>query len=157
MSTENTNRPNEQQDVISNYANEMLQIQIEGYERAIRKARNALFWAGGLIFFWEMVAMFRAGLGFEPISFGFALIIGGIFVALGFWTKKKPYTAILVGLAVFVGYMGLVILVNGMVEGSTGVLKGLFGGIIIKVIILVNLILPIKDAKELQEAKKMKF
>jgi hypothetical protein len=112
---------------------------------------------GGLIFFWEMIAMFRAGEGVEPVSLVFAVVIGGAFVALGFWTRKKPYSAIVSGLAVFIAYLALVVVVNGMVEGGVGVLKALLGGIIVKIIILVNLILPIKDAKELQEARKQSF
>jgi hypothetical protein len=156
MSSQNNN-PDQQKDIIADYANEIQQIQMEGNERSIRKARNALFWAGGIIFFWEMFAMFRAGEGIDPISVGFALIIGGAFIALGFWTRKKPYSAIMVGLVVFIAYLALVVVVNGMVEGGVGVLKALVSGLILKVIILVNLILPIKDAKELQEARKQSF
>ena len=51
MSTDNTNNPDPQQDVIADYANSVKQIEIEAYERTVRKARNALFWAGGLIVF----------------------------------------------------------------------------------------------------------
>ena len=156
MTTENTNNPGQQQDVIADYANEIQQIQIEGYEMAIRKARNALYWAGALIFIWEMIGMFRIG-GFDPFVFGIALVIGGIFVALAFWTKTKPYSAILTGLAVFIAYIALGVVINGIAEGSVGILKALIGGIIIKVVILVNLILPIKDAKALQEARKQNF
>jgi hypothetical protein len=154
MTSENT--PNSQPDVIADYANEMQQIQIEAYERAVRKARNALFWAGGLIFFWEMIGMFR-GEGFDAFIFVFALIEGGIFVALALWTKSKPYTAIMIGLAVFILFIVLGVILNGMAEGSAGVLKALFSGIIVKVIILVNLILPISDAKALQESRKQSF
>jgi hypothetical protein len=157
MTPENANNPNEQPSVIADYANEMLQIEMQAYERAVRKARNALYWAGGLIFFWEMVAMFRDNEGFDIASFILALIIGGTFVALAVWTKKKPYTAVVTGLAVFIAYLALVVVINGLVYGSEGILKALIGGIIIKVVILVNLILPIKDAKALQEAKKRQF
>jgi hypothetical protein len=156
MSTQNDN-PDQQKDIIADYANEIQQIQMEGNERSIRKARNALFWAGGLIFFWEMFAMFRADEGFDPFSVGFAVLIGGSFIALGFWTRKKPYSAIMVGLVVFIAYLALVVVVNGMVEGGVGILKALISGLIVKVIILVNLILPIKDAKELQQARKQTF
>lgn len=155
MSTENVS-PDQQKDIIADYANEIQQIQMEGNERSVRKARNALFWAGGLIFFWEMIAMFRTT-GFDPLIFIIALVEGGIFIALAFWTRKKPYSAILTGLAVFIAFIALSVVLNGMVEGGVGVLKALFSGIIVKVIILVNLILPIKDAKELQEARKSNF
>jgi hypothetical protein len=151
MSTE-ANNPGEEQNVIADYANELRQIEMEGYAMAVRKARNALFWAGGLIFFWEMIGMFRAG-QFDPVVFAFVVVEAGVFVALAFWTKTKPYTAILLGLAVFIGFIVLGIVINGLLEGSVGVLKGVFSGIIVKVIILVNLILPLQDARALQAAK----
>ena len=154
--SENVNSPNQQPDVIANYASEIQQIQMEGYAATVRKARNALFWAGGLIFFWEMIAMFREG-GFEPIAFAIALFIGGIFVTLGLWTKTKPYTAVLTGLAVFIGYIALVVVINGLIDGTAGVIQALISGIIVKVIILVNLIRPIQDAKALQEARSQQF
>ena len=101
--------------------------------------------------------MFRSPEGFDPISVAFAVVIGGSFIALGLWTKKKPYSAIMTGLVVFIAYLVLVMVVNSLIEGGEGFLKALFGGIIVKVIILVNLILPIKDAKELQEAKRKQY
>lgn len=154
---ENADKPNEQQDVIADYANNLQELEIRGYENTVKKARNALFWAGGLIFAWEMIAMLREGMGFEPIVFAFAFIIGGIFVALAFWTKKKPFTALIAGLILFIIYNAFVVYVNGIMEGGVGVAKALFSGIIIKVVILYHLITPIKDAKALQEAKKNKF
>ena len=153
-----SNNPTESQEsVIADYANELRQAEMEGYEMAIRKARNALFWAGGLIFAWEMIAMVREGFGFQPLVFIVALIEGGIFVGLGFWTKQKPFTAIICGLICFLGIIGISVVIYGMAEGGAGVLKALFSGIIVKVIILVNLILPIKEAKALQEARKQQF
>lgn len=156
MSTE-TNTPGQSTDVIADYSNELRQIELEGYELAVRKARNALFWAGGLIFVAEMFGMLRAGTGFEPIIFGIALVEAGVFIGLGFWTKSKPYTATITGLIAFIAFIILGVVINGMLDGSEGVFKGLVGGIIFKVIILVNLIRPLKDAKALQNAKEQGF
>lgn len=100
--------------------------------------------------------MFRTT-GFDPVVFKIALVEGGIFVGLAMWTKKKPYTAIITGLIVFIVFILLSVIIYGMSEGSLEVLKALFSGIIVKVIILVNLILPIKDAKELQDSKNNNF
>ncbi|MCW3119223.1 MAG: hypothetical protein JWM28_3305 [Chitinophagaceae bacterium] len=147
----------EQQDVIADYASGLQQIEVEGYERAVRKARNALFWAGGLIFASEMINMFKTESGFSLLIFIIALVEAGIFVALAFWTKKKSYTAVIMGLIAFIGIIILSVIGNGMDEGGVGVLKGLFSGIIVKVAILVNLILPLKDAKALQKAKEQEF
>ena len=153
MTTE-TNDHGQQQDVIADYANELQQIEMEGYERAVRKARKALFWAGGLYFFWEMIGMIRSEGGFNLAWFIIAVVEAGIFIALAFWTKSKPYTAVLTGLIYFIGLIILSAFALAMQEGSIGVFKALFSGIILKVIIIVNLVLPIKDAKALQEAKK---
>jgi hypothetical protein len=156
MTTE-TNDPAPQADVIADYASELQQIEMEGYELAVRKARKALFWAGGLIFLGEMISMFTAGGGFSPLIFIIALIEAGIFIALAFWTKKKPYAAVVSGLIAFIGIIILAAVANGITDGATGVFKALFGGIIVKVIILVNLILPLKDAKALQQAKQQEM
>jgi hypothetical protein len=43
---------------------------------------------------------------------------------------------------------------SGYTNGITGVLKVLFGGIIVKTVILVNLFRAVGDAKELQQEKE---
>jgi hypothetical protein len=157
MTQENNGNTDQQENVIADYANELKQMEMEGYELAVRKARNALFWAGGLVFLGEMISMYQQDLGFQPLLLIIALAEAGIFIGLAFWTKKKPYTAVISGLIAFIGIILFSVIVNGMVEGSVGVLKAIFSGIIVKVIILVNLILPLKDAKALQEARKQQF
>jgi hypothetical protein len=143
-----------QENVIADYVDGVKQLEMEGYETAVRKARNALFFAGGLFFLGEMIAMYRADLGFEPLTFAIALIEAGIFIALALWTRKKPYTAVITGLIVFLGLIALSAVSYGILEGSTGVLKAVFSGIIVKVAILYSLIRPLKEAKALQQAKK---
>lgn len=140
--------------VIAQELDDLKEIELQAYENAVRKARNALYVTAALIFVWEMIGMFSQGGSFDPVIVGIAAVISGIFVALALWTKKKPYTALIVGLCAFIGYIGLVVLANGMVEGSTGVAKGLFSGIFIKAIIIINLVRPLKEAKELQAARQ---
>jgi hypothetical protein len=148
--TSETNDSWQQKDVIADYANELQQIEMEGYERVVRKARNTVFRAGGLIFPGEMISMFAAGTGFNLII---ALSGAGIFIAFAFWTKKKTYTAVISGLLAFTCIIILGAVANSVSDGAPGVLKALFSGILVKVIILINLIIPIKDAKTLQEAE----
>ena len=149
--------PDQQKDPIANYANEIQQIQMEGYERTVRKARNALFWAGGLIFLGEMIAMFRTTEGFDPIIFIIALVEGGIFVGLAFWTKKKPFTAIVTGFIVFILFIILSMVLGAMVDGAAGAMKALVSGFLVKLVIIMALTRPIRDAKALEEAKKQNF
>lgn len=148
-----TNQPveNEPAGQIAAYNDEIASIQREGHELVVKKARNALFWAAGLIFFGELLTMLRDSEGFDPVTFFMALAISGIFIGLALWTKKKPYTAIIVGIIVFIGYWALGIISYGIILGAEGIGRAIIGGIIIRIVILINLIRPLKDAKELQE------
>jgi hypothetical protein len=156
MNPEQTN-PNEEKTVLADHMNEIRQIEIEGYELGVKKARNALFWAGGLIFAGEMIQMFRLGYGFDPAMFGIAVLEAAVFVALGLWTRKKPYTAVLTGLVVFLLFIILAALVEFNDWGAEGFFKSLFRGIIVKVVILAALIKAISDARSLQTAKNERF
>lgn len=100
-----------------------------------------------------MIAMFAGGGGFNVYILLIAIIEAAIFIALAIWTKKKPYTAIMIGLITFITIMLIAAAGLAYSDGITGFLKGIFSGIIVKVIILVNLIKALKDAKILEEAK----
>ncbi|MBN8782161.1 MAG: hypothetical protein ABS85_00895 [Sphingobacteriales bacterium SCN 48-20] len=156
MNQEQTN-PNEEKTVLADHMNEIRQIEIEGYELGVKKARNALFWAGGLIFVGEMLIMFRLGYGFDPQIFGIALFEAAVFVALGLWTRKKPYTAVVTGLIVFL----LFIIISGLIGyfdwGAEGFITNMVRGIIVKIAILVTLVKGISDARALQTAKSERF
>jgi hypothetical protein len=138
-------------DEVTDYLTDIKHIETEGYELGVKKARNALFWAAGLLFLGEMFALVREG-EFEPVSVGLAILIAGIFIALGLWTKKKPYTAIITGIIVFIVHWLFVITVNAIAFGAEGAGKAIIGGIIIRIIIMVNLVRSLQDAKELQLA-----
>ncbi len=148
------NNPGKEKNVIADYADELRQIEMESYETAVKKARNALFWTAGLVFLGEMISMLRSETGFDPIIFVIALFEAGIFVALALWTKKKPYTAVVTGLIAFLGIIALSAVAFGILEGAAGVMKALISGIIVKVIILVTLIKALSDARALQKAKE---
>jgi len=156
MTPDNQTHETPQQDVIADYASDLEQIQMEGHARSVKKARNALFWAGGLLFLGEVITMYRSIGEFNGIMFAIALAEAGIFIGLAFWTKQKPFTAVLLGLIAYIGIILLSVVVYGFAEGAVGIFKALFSGIIFKVIILINLILPLRDAKELQEMMKKK-
>jgi hypothetical protein len=152
------NKPEEQKDVIADFANELKESEMQGYQPGVRKARNALFVAGALIFIAEMINMYNVFGGVDQIVMIIAIIEAAVFIALAFWTKKKPYTAIITGIIAFVIIVIVFPLVVSIINDDTeNIIKAIFGGIIIKVVILVNLIVPLKDAKALQEAMKEKY
>jgi hypothetical protein len=145
-----------QQNQIAEYHDDIKQIELEGYELRVRRARNALFWAAGIILVWEIIALAIAGVGFPPEAF---LIIAPFvigFVLLGIWTKYKPYTAIIIGICLFFAYWALVVFVNVMYGDGVDIFKAVISAWWVKLLILVNLFRPLKDAKELQQAKEEK-
>ena len=146
----NTNEDLSSGDQITDYHADITQIEREGYEAVVKKARNALFWAAALIFAGEMIAMFSKLGVFDITVFGIAVFEAAIFIGLALWTRKKPYTAIICGLCAFILFIILSVVVNGYTDGAEGALKAVFGGIIVKVLILLALIRPLKDARELQ-------
>lgn len=139
-----------QEDTISEYIFDIEQDRIEFNQSIVKKARNTLFLAAVLIFLGEMVSMFKNGGGFNTITFIFALIEGGIFVALALWTKRKPYSAVLGGVIAFVSVMLLAMLANGYADGIGAALLSLISGFIFKIFILIALINALKNARELQ-------
>lgn len=146
----------QQENPVTDHLSELQDLETEGYERVVRRARNALFVAGILIFFGEMISMYQLYAGFNAYVFTIAIVEAGIFIALGFYTAKKPYTAIVLGLTAFSIVILASMILNGMGTGAEGLLKALFSGIIVKVAILISLIRPLKDAKELQKIKEEK-
>lgn len=152
----NTPTPEQEpvQDLIADYHADINQIELEGYELRVKKARNALFWAAGLILLGEVLVYARSGAELDMYGVAIITVIVGTFIGLALWTKKKPYTAIVSGIIAFILYILLVVVVNGYAEGAAGVFKALFSGIIVKVLIFVALIRPLQDARELQKLKE---
>jgi asparagine N-glycosylation enzyme membrane subunit Stt3 len=156
MSPEQSN-PKEEKTVLADHMNELRQIEMEGYELGVRKARNALFWAGGLIFAGEMFSMYQLGYGFDPTIFGIALFMAAVFVGLGLWTRKKPYTALVTGLIAFILFVILSGVVGYIEWGAEGFFTNMVRGIFIKIVILAALVKGLRDARALQTARDEKF
>ena len=135
-----------QEHPISDYFEGVRKLEIEGYETGIKKARTALFVTAALIFAGELIGVAIAGLPITPQLLGIAVVEAGIFVALAFWTKTKPYSAIITGLIVFIALWAAAIAVLGA--------RGAVSGIIVRIIILYYLISAMKPAKAWEQAKK---
>lgn len=143
---ETNNQPEENaENKIAEYHDEIKHFELEGYERKVKKARNALFIAAGALALGFFISLAQAGetfMGELLLIFGPLIVI---FIALGFWTKQKPFTAIILGLIVFFGFwIGFSILEP----------RNIYSGIIIKIFVIVALVSAIKDARELQTAKE---
>jgi hypothetical protein len=123
------------------------EFSIQGYDKHIRQARNALFIAAGILLLNAIIIFSQYPFDIEIMWLDYLLwiiYIGG-FIALGLWTKKKPYFAIIGGLIL----MGLFILINAIIDPKT-----IISGIIFKIAVIVFLFKGMKDAKAAQEMKE---
>ena len=136
----------ENKNEITEYYEGVKRLEIQGYESGIKKARNTLFFTAVLFFISELILGAVADVEFTPLFFAIIIIQSGIFVALAFWTKRKPYAAILIGLIYFLLLWGLSIVLYGG--------EAAYKGIIVKIIIITFLVKAIKPAKAWEEAKK---
>ena len=139
------NKPAENE--IADYYDGVKKLEMQGHETGIRKARNALFVTAALLLVGTLVQFGMAGIEWDLMN---VLIVGvqvGIFIVLGFWTKTKPYTAIVTGLIVY-----LLVWVAAMITIPDG--RGIYGGIIVRIIILSILISALKPAKAWEDLKK---
>lgn len=136
--------PNEQTEETIFSADE---FSMQGYDKHIRQARNAIFGVAILLVINLLVLSGTVPEGYEYLWLD--LIIWGVFVAafvvLGSWANKKPYYAIVLALVLYLVFIGL----NAALDVST-----IFKGIIFKIIVIVFLVKGINDAKEAQEMKK---
>jgi hypothetical protein len=120
------------------------EFSMEGYDKHIRQARNACFAAAGVLLLNVIILAFTvpddyAYLWLDVLIWG-AFIAG--FILLGFWTKKKPYYAIVSALILY----SVFIILNAVIDISS-----IYKGIIFKVAVIVFLVKGLKDAKAAQE------
>lgn len=144
--TNDANIEKKEEDVIADYYDGVKELEKQGHESGIKKARNALYVTAVLVFVGELIGASMSNIPLTPLVIGIALLEGGVFAALAYWTKKKPFTAIIIGLILFVLlWVATIILAEGISKGS---------GFIIRIIIIVNLVQAIKPAKAWEDLQK---
>lgn len=121
------------------------EFSMAGYDKHIRNTRIMLFIIAGL----QLLPLLTLGSLPDETKMLVAivsLITAAVFVGLGIWTKYKPYTAIIVALCVYLGIIALTAIAAGMAT--------IFQGIIVKSIVVVLFILGLRNAKEIEEARR---
>ncbi|MFZ9388349.1 MAG: hypothetical protein ACO25B_10735 [Chitinophagaceae bacterium] len=131
---------------ISDYLDQMKQMEMQGYEAGIKKARNALFITAGLVLIGELITIGTAGTRFPPLVIAIIALEVGAFAGLAFWTRTKPFSAIVTGLILLLLMWVAVIMLNGE--------KAIYSGIVVKVIIISMLVSSLKDARAWENMKK---
>jgi hypothetical protein len=114
-------------------------IQSQNHQKHIRQARMTIFIVAGIQIFFGMVSGFQFGGNTGWFVFGITAFIALIFIALGIWTRKKPFTAILIALILYSG-----LLITDLLIQPAIILKG----ILVKILIIVFLLRGLKKARD---------
>ena len=145
MAEENIPNKNEPESVISDYLEGYQQLELQAAENNLKKARNAIFVIAGLFLVGTLVQMGISDT-FTTLGLVIALVGAGIFLALGFMTKKQPLGSVVTALILFVGLWVMDI----VLVGPEYIVKG----IIVKAIIVYFLVTGIKYARETERLRK---
>jgi hypothetical protein len=116
---------------------------LDDQKKAIKKARNILYILAGINLLYGLI------LGLI-VNFDAAILIGsiigaGIYLALGIWSKKKPFAAILSGFFVYIVFN---------VMGAIADPHTIYQGIIWKVVIISGFIYGYKGVKDSENIEK---
>jgi len=145
MTESNTPNQNQEENVLSDYLEGYQQLDLQSAENNVKKARNAIFVIAGLLLISFLVTMGVSD-SFTPVGITIAIIASGIFVALGFLTKKQPLGSIIIALVLFIGiWVSDIVLI-----GPEYIIKG----ILVKGAIVYFLVTGIKHAKEAERLRK---
>jgi hypothetical protein len=123
---------------------EDIEVDTRAYQKHIRRARILLFIIAGL----QLIAAILLGIAGQPgyeIEVGLQVVLGLVFAGLAFWTKYKPYAALMTALVIYVG----IFLLSAILEPSS-----IISGLLIKIVIVVLLIRGISNARDAEEMKK---
>ncbi|MEI9807176.1 MAG: hypothetical protein WDO16_04405 [Bacteroidota bacterium] len=136
---------NDTGNVISDYLEGYQQLELQAAENQVKKARNTLFVVAGLTLVVNLFLLMSSHT-LDTASLIVILVLTAIFTALGFMTKKQPFTAIMIGLVIYAGLW----IFDIVVLGADEVIKGL----LFKIIIIYFLVTGLKHARETERLKK---
>jgi heme A synthase len=126
-----------------------LELAKQGYDKHVRNARNAIFVVAGVQLVFGIITVLMSRENEDSlaliISLCIIVLIALVFLALGFWTKKKPYSAILIALI----FYGILLLTDAIYEPTT-----IFKGILMKIFIIVYLVRGLNEARDAQRLRE---
>jgi hypothetical protein len=120
---------------------------MSGYDKNLRNARIWLYVISGMqivLGIYESLTLTDAESSVQWVVFGVSAGLGLLFLACALWSYKKPYTAFLTALILYI-----IITVGAFVIEPANISFG----IIIKTIVVVALFRAVKDAREIEDIK----
>ena len=114
----------------------------ERQETGAYKAANALFVAAALIFVWSIIAIITNN-SYGPPVMMLHLLEAGMLVVLGFLSKKKPFSSLIIGLILFIALW----VVTAAMDKSN-----LYSGIIVKIFVVIYMLRALPDARRYERS-----
>jgi Na+/proline symporter len=139
------NQSDTKKDVISDYLQDHQKQELQSAKDQVWKARNALFAVAGFALVFNLIVLVKANYLYG-LPLIVALLVPAIFTGLAFMTKKQPFTAIILGLVVYIGMWLFDIIIFGTEE--------LFENILFKIVIIYFLIAALKHARRAEKLQK---
>ena len=134
----------EQQDFL--LTREIAQIDLDGYQQKIIKARNWFYYLAGLFTVFGIFVFFKNKDSEEVLALAIPqFILGIVFLVLGSYSIKKPLACIVSGLSLYIIVQILIAIQSPISIAS---------GIILKIIIIGVLIRGVKSAIEIEKIRK---
>jgi hypothetical protein len=118
---------------------------VSGYDKQIREARNILFAVGGIAVVFRLLPILILNESIGILSAGIGILTAVVFIGLGFWTKKKPFTAILIGLI----YYCLISIFEMVFQPLS-----ISGSLVFKILVIVYLARGLTNAKHAQQTRQ---
>jgi len=132
--------PNEQQEIFTE-----ADYSMEGYDKPIRNARIMLFIVAAM----QLLPIILLGDVSDEVKIFTIIecvIVALMFAGLAFWTKKKPFIALLLAMILFVGLIAL----NAIIIGPGTIMTGF----VVKILVILLLIMGLRNAKEAEDLRK---
>jgi hypothetical protein len=134
----------EQKDFLTQVA--INEIDMADYQNKIKQGGTSLYYVAGVFALGTLVDLYQTRDQENlPVIMIIDLIIVGIFVFLGGWSRKKPFAAMVSGICLY----GIVILLT-VIGDPVNIVRG----IIFKIIIISLLVKGIRAAMDIEKMKK---
>jgi hypothetical membrane protein len=116
-------------------------LSTEEFEKHVRRTRNTLFVVAGLLLLAIIQVLKAQDNSFKIGLVTFFILMSAIYIGLGFWARKRPYSALIAAICV---YIGSILLYEMIAPGS------LSRNIIIRIAVILVLVSGLSNARKCQ-------
>lgn len=120
------------------------EFSMQGYDKHVRNARIMLYILAGLSMF-AIVNIIPIDQPLKYFVTGMIIVLAAVFAVLGYWSKKKPYTALLTALIYFCALQLMATILQP---------ASLLVGWYVKIAVILFLILGVRNGKQIQDMQK---